>query len=191
MSDVLRFAGTADLLLGLAAGLVFGFLLHRGGVAHYRVILGQFLWKDHTVLRTMLTAVVVGAVGVYGMLALPGVFGDVALHVKPAVVVANLLGGVIFGVGMALLGYCPGTGVAAMGAGSRHATFGVLGMLFGAAVFAEVQPALSGAVLKAADLGKIRFPEVTGLPPWVLIAVLAAAAIGLFAVLHMMERPKA
>ncbi len=191
MSEVLRFAGPADLLLGLATGVVFGFLLHRGGVAYYHVILGQFLWKDHTVLRTMLTAVVVGAVGVYGMLALPGVFGDVALHVKPAVVVANLLGGIIFGVGMALLGYCPGTGVAAMGAGSRHAIFGVLGMLFGAAVFAEVQPALSGAVLKAADLGKIRFPEVTGLPPAVLIAILAVAAVGLFAVLHKMERPKA
>ena len=191
MFDALRFAGPTDLVLGLGTGLVFGFLLQRGGVTQYRVILGQFLWKDHTVLRTMLTAVVVGSIGIYAMLALPGVFGEVPLHVKPATWVANLLGGAIFGVGMALLGYCPGTGVAAIGEGSRHAIFGVLGMLFGTAVFAELHPAISGTILKTADLGKIRFPELLGLPPWVLIAILAAAAIGLFAVLHKTERPKA
>ncbi len=190
MFDALRFAGPTELVLGLGTGLVFGFLLQRGGVTQYRVILGQFLWKDHTVLRTMLTAVVVGSIGIYAMLALPGIFGEVPLHVKPATVAANLLGGVIFGVGMALLGYCPGTGVAAMGDGSRHAIFGFLGMLFGTAVFAEVHPAISGTILQAADLGKIRFPEVLGLPPWVLIGILAAAALGLFAVLPRAERPE-
>jgi len=190
MFELFRFASPSNLLLGLGTGIVFGFLLQRARVTQYQVILGQFLWKDHTVLRTMLTAVVVGAVGIYGMLAFPGVFGEVALHVKSATVLANLLGGVIFGVGMALLGYCPGTGVAAIGEGSRHAIFGFFGMLCGAAVYAEVYPIISGPLVKAVDLGKVRLPEVTGLSPWLLIGVLTVAAVILFAVLHKTEHPR-
>jgi uncharacterized membrane protein YedE/YeeE len=191
MFDLFRLDSPEKLILGLGTGLVFGFLLQRGGVTQYQVILGQFLWKNHTVLRTMLTAVVVGAAGIYGMLALPSVFGEVALHVKGTAVLANALGGVIFGVGMALLGYCPGTGVAAIGEGSRHAIFGVLGMLVGAAVYAELYPAISSTLLKVAEFGKIRFPDVTGISPWVFIGLLAVAAAILFAVLRKLERPPA
>ena len=188
MFELFRFASPANLVLGLGTGIVFGFLLQRAGVTRYQVILGQFLWKNHTVLKTMLTAVVVGAVGIYAMLSFPSLFGAVPLHVKATVVAANLLGGVIFGVGMALLGYCPGTGVAAIGEGSRHAIFGFLGMLFGAAAFAEVYPLISSSLMKAGDLGKIRFPELMGASPWILIGVLAVVAICLFVFLSRTEK---
>jgi uncharacterized membrane protein YedE/YeeE len=172
-----------NLVLGLVTGLVFGFLLQRGRVTRYRVILGQFLWVDHTVLRTMLTAVVVGSAGVYAMYQL----GDLSLHVKGAAVLANVLGGLIFGVGMVVLGYCPGTAVGALGDGSRHASFGVLGMLAGAAVYAEVHPLLKGNLLAVCDLGKITLPEATGLSPWIFIVALIVLAAVLFAVLKQTD----
>ena len=172
-----------NLVLGLVTGLAFGFLLQRGGVTRYRVILGQFLWVDHTVLRTMLTAVVVGSVGVYAMHE----SADVSLHVKGATVLANVLGGLIFGIGMVVLGYCPGTGVAALGDGSRHAIFGILGMLVGAAVYAEAQPLLKGNLLAVCDLGKVTFPEVTGISPWVFVLGLAVIAAIVFAILKQTE----
>jgi len=171
------------LILGLVTGLVFGFLLQRGGVTRYRVIVGQFLWTDHTVLRTMLTAVVVGSIGVYALHQ----FGDVSLHVKGATVLANVLGGLIFGVGMVVLGYCPGTGVAALGDGSRHATFGILGMLVGAALYAEVYAFLKGNLLAVCDLGKVTLPEATGLSPWVFVVILFVMALVLFAILKSMD----
>ena len=86
---------------------------------------------------------------------------DVPLHIKNAALLGNALGGVIFGAGMALLGYCPGTGVAAFGDGSRHALFGVLGMLVGAALFAEVYPWLKSELLGIGDLGKATLPSLT------------------------------
>jgi len=185
-------APMSQLAMGLGTGLAFGFLLQRAGVTRFRTILGQFLWKDHTVLRTMLTAVVVGGAGIYGMQALAsaGVIGEVPMHVKGAAVLGNVLGGLIFGVGMVLLGYCPGTGVAAVGEGSRHAVVGILGMLAGAAVYAEVHPWAQGTILGVCDLGKQTFPAMTGLPPWVFIAGLALAAAGLFAVLARANRPQ-
>lgn len=178
------FDSPLNLTYGLITGIVFGFLLQRGGVTRYRVIVGQFLLKDHTVVKTMLTAVVVGSAGIWAM----HLFGEVSLHVKPVTVLANALGGVLFGFGMALLGYCPGTGVAALGdGGSRPAVFGILGMLVGAAAYAEVYPAIKANLLSVGSYGKITFPEVTGLSPWFFVIALAAMAVLLFTAMHRGE----
>ncbi len=171
---------------GLAGGVVFGFLLQKGGVSKYPVIVGQFLFTDYTVLKVMLTAIVVGAIGVYGMLAVGMIDG---LLVKPATLLGNAAGGLIFGVGMVGLGYCPGTCVAAAGEGSRHAWFGLAGMLFGAAVFTEAYPALEATILSAVDLGKVTLSDVTGVPPAVLIGVLALGALAAFRAIAKVERP--
>jgi len=172
------------LALGLITGVAFGFLLHKGQVTKFSTIVGQFLLKDFTVLKVMLTAVVVGGIGVY---ALHGM--DLAsLHIKPLILGGVVLGGLIFGVGMALLGYCPGTGVAAMAEGSRHAIFGVLGMLVGAAVYAEVAALMKATVLQIGDFGKLTFVDVTGLSPWVFLAALAVGATLLFVAIERWQR---
>jgi hypothetical protein len=172
------------LALGLITGVAFGFLLHKGGVTKFRTIVGQFLLKDFTVLKVMLTAVVVGGIGIYGLLGV-----DLAsLHVKTMVLGGVVLGGLIFGVGMTLLGYCPGTGVAAMAEGSRHAIVGVLGMLVGAAIYAEVAPLMKATVLQIGNFGKITLADVTGLSPWVFLAALTVGATLLFAALERWQR---
>lgn len=171
------FADPKTLLLGAITGLVFGFLLQKGGVTRYNVIVNQFRFKDHTVLKTMLTAIVVGAIGVYAMLQFGMISG---LHIKGAEVGMNVLGGLIFGVGMVILGYCPGTALAAVGQGSRDAIVGIAGALVGAAVYAEVYPFLARTIEPLGKLGKITFVDVTHLSPWWLIAALAIGASGLF-----------
>lgn len=173
------------MLGGLLAGLVFGVLLQRGGVATYRVIVGQFLLVDFTVAKVMFTAIVVGGLGVYGMLALGLIDG---LMVKPAYLVGVGLGGLIFGVGMTSLGYCPGTGVAAVAAGSRHAAWGILGGVFGAAAYTAVFPSIAGSLLKVADVGKVTLPEMLGVPPFAILGVLVAVAIGMFTLITRWER---
>jgi uncharacterized membrane protein YedE/YeeE len=173
------------LLGGLGTGLVFGFLLQKGGVSRYPVIVGQFLFTDNTVLKVMLTAIVVGAVGVYGLTSL-GVLDHLAI--KPALLLANLVGGLVFGVGMVGTGYCPGTCVAAAGEGSRHAWFALLGMLVGAFVFTLMYPLLDRTLFSVVDLGKVTLPELLGVSPWLVIAVLAGIAGSAFALIHRVER---
>jgi uncharacterized membrane protein YedE/YeeE len=182
---------------GLITGVVFGFLLQKGQVAKYRVIVGQFLFTDYTVLKIMLTAIVVGAIGVWGMLQL-GMIQH--LHVKPAVLAANAVGGLIFGLGMALLGYCPGTGVAAMGEGSRHARWGFAGMILGAAAFAAAFPFLEKGFMKLGEVAvtagdkvnnKVTLTDITGVSPWVYIAALAVISLVVFALIGRWERQQA
>ncbi len=177
----------ANIVGGLLAGVVFGFLLQKGQVTKYRVIVGQFLFTDNTVLKIMLSAIVVGSVGVYGMLGL-GLIEH--LHIKAATLAANALGGLIFGVGMSSLGYCPGTGVGAIAEGSRHAAWGGLGMLFGAAAYTFAYPAISG-ILEVADYGKVSLADVTGVSPWVWVAFFAVVSGAVFALIHKIEAKKA
>jgi uncharacterized protein len=172
------------LLLGLLTGFLFGLLLQKGHVTKYPVIVGQFLLRDFTVLKTMLTAIVVGGAGVYTLRAL----GVATLHVKPAQLASVAIGGAVFGVGMVVLGYCPGTGVAAAAEGRRDAQFGVAGMLCGAVLFAELYAAFSKTLLTWFDLGPVTLPELTGVPVWLIFAALGAGAFALFRRIELWER---
>jgi len=167
------FDAPEKLFLGLLTGVLFGFLLQKGRVAKYETIVGQFLFKDWTVVKTMGTAVVVGAVGVYAL-----VQADMAtLHIKPALFGGVLAGAVCFGIGMATLGYCPGTSVAGCGEGRRDAMVGVLGMLAGAFAFVAAFPQLQPIIHGLGDYGKVTLPELTHTSPWLWIAALVVGGV--------------
>lgn len=158
-----------QLVLGLVFGIVFGFLLQKGGVAKYEVLMGQFFLTDFTVVKVMLTAIVVGMLGVFAMRAM----GLVKLHVKPTRYAANILGGVLFGIGLGLLGYCPGTGAAALGQGNYDALAGVVGLLAGSYLYAETSDDLSATLEKIGNRGGIMLPDLLGMRVAVFVAVFA------------------
>jgi uncharacterized membrane protein YedE/YeeE len=170
------FESPDKLILGFLTGIVFGFLLQKGRVAKFEVIVGQFRLGDWTVVKTMGTAVVIGAIGVYALVA-----ADAAsLHIKPVLLGGVLIGAVCFGVGMAVFGYCPGTSVAGCGEGRRDAMVGVAGMLAGAAVFVAAYPALQPVLKAGGDWGKITLPELTHTSPWLWIGGLTLAGVAAF-----------
>jgi hypothetical protein len=164
------------LLYGLVTGILFGFLLQKGRVLRYDKQLGALRLMDMTIIKFMLSSIMVGMVGIYFLMDL----GQVKLSIKATELGANILGGLIFGVGWALLGYCPGTAVGAVGEGRWDALWGLAGMLAGAAVFAEIYPLLKATVLTWGNLGKLTLPQVLGLNHWVVIAVFIAAGLALF-----------
>ena len=89
-------------LITLILGLGFGFALNKAGLTKYNKIVNVFRFTDMAVLQFMMTALVVAMTGLY---ILRG-FGLVTFPAVPATyIVGNLVGGLIFGVGMALTGY--------------------------------------------------------------------------------------
>ncbi|MEN3939973.1 YeeE/YedE thiosulfate transporter family protein [Prosthecobacter sp. SYSU 5D2] len=153
-------AGLGRLLGAVAFGLCFGFLLQKGGVAKYNVLVGQLLLQDFTVVKVMMTAVVVGMAGVLTLHH----FAKVNLHIQPLRIGANLIGGLLFGAGFALLAYCPGTGAAALGQGSWDVLFGMAGLVIGSWIYAELSTRLQATVEKWGDKGKVTLPELFHLP---------------------------
>jgi len=160
------------LALGLGTGAVFGALLQKGQVGKYEVILDQLLLREGRVLRTMGTAVAVGSVGVHALARA----GHTRLQVKPLRLGGVIPGAVLFGTGLALLGYCPGTTLTAIGEGRRDAIVGALGMLTGALLYVRAYPTLK-PMLEAGDFGKVTFPQATKTSPWPWVAALGAAVL--------------
>lgn len=167
---------------GLVFGIVFGFLLHKGGVTKYDVIVRQLLFTDFTVLKIMLSAVVSGMIGIYTMKSL----GWVKLEPKSGSLGRNIIGGLIFGMGFAVLGYCPGTIAGAMGNGYLDALFGGLaGILLGSGFFAALYPRLSRWILNRGDFADLTLPRLFKLNDWLVVLPMAGLIV---LVLFWLER---
>lgn len=166
----------STLVYGLITGVLFGFLLQKGRVLRYDNQLGALRLIDMTIVKFMLSTIVVGMVGVYLLKDL----GLAKLSLKPTLLGANILGGLTFGIGWGLLGYCPGTSAGALGEGRWDALWGILGMLAGAALYAEAYPFMKKTVLTWGDLGMITLPGALGVSQWVVIPAFAIVALLLF-----------
>lgn len=171
-----------QLTLGFAAGILFGFLLQKGGATSYNVILGQLLLIDFTVIKIMLSAVITGMIGVHFLKSI----GLAKLHPKQGSLGISLIGALFFGIGFATLGYCPGTIAGAVGRGSLDALFGgVIGILIGSWLLAALYPKLQGTIMKKGDFGDLTLPRLLKVNHWVVVIPVAA---GLIALLVWMER---
>jgi uncharacterized protein len=181
------FESIEKLALGLVTGIAFGFLLQKGRVAKYETIVKQFQFLDWTVVKTMGMAVVVGAVGVTALVH----FGMASLHIKPLMLTGVIGGAVLFGIGMGVLGYCPGTCVAGCGEGRRDAMVGCLGMLFGAGIFVALYPQLKPFIESLGNEGELTFPNVTSTSPWLWVAgLIVAGSIALAFSLRLRQTPQ-
>lgn len=122
------------LLQGLIVGIIFGFLLQKGGVSKYNIIMGQLRLTDFTVLKIIVTAIVVTVLGISFLYPK----GKVEIKTKSGSIKNASIGGLIFGIGFGILGYCPGTIAGAIGNGYIDAmTGGLLGITLGTMIFAS------------------------------------------------------
>ena len=124
---------STEQLLGLFTGVIFGFLMQKARVLRYEKQVGALLFKDMTIFKFMLSAIIVGMFGIMALSDLE----LITLSHKSMNMGGVLLGGALFGVGWAVMGFCPGTSVGAIGEGRWHAIFGALGMVIGAGLYAE------------------------------------------------------
>lgn len=167
---------STEQILGLITGILFGFFLQKGRVLRFDKQVGAMLLQDMTILKFMLSAILVGMIGIL-LLIDAGVF--TTSH-KPMNVGAVVVGGSLFGAGWALMGFCPGTSIGALGEGRWHAIFAICGMVAGAAIYAEIYPWLNRTLMAWKDFGKISLPEALGLSHWIVAAAFGAVIFLMF-----------
>jgi uncharacterized membrane protein YedE/YeeE len=162
-----------DVIKALVLGLLFGWALHKAGLTHYARIVNVYRLRDMTVMRFMLTALAVAAFAIQGGIDLG--FAATA-PVPPTSMLANVVGGVVFGVGMATAGFCPGTIVAEAGEGRLDAwVAGLSGLVVGAVVFGLLQPLIMPSLTRVGALGRVTFASLAGANPWLVLVVFGQA----------------
>lgn len=148
-----------DLFFGFLIGCAFGAILFLGGATSYRRIMGTLLLKDMWIIKLMATAIGVGTAGVY----LLDFAGLAHMDVKPAHILGVAVGGIIFGCGWAISGYCPGTCVVGASEGKKDAISTIVGALVGTLVFSLLYPVLEPMLLEPLSFGKITLPGEIGI----------------------------
>ena len=165
-----------SLLYGLITGIIFGFLLQKAQVLRYDKQVGALRLIDMTILKFMLSAIVVASIGIYLFKDL----GLIKLSIKATSIGAQVVGGLLFGIGWGLLGYCPGTAAGALGEGRIDGLWGILGMLCGGALYAAIYPFMKTTIAGIGSFDKITVPQIIGINHWIVIIVFAALTLILF-----------
>ena len=177
------------LLYGLLVGIVMGVLLQRVQASRPGMIASMLRLENLALAKFMALTIAVGAVAAYSLkLAIPA---QMHFDVKPTYVLGVLGGGLIFGVGFGLGGYCPGTCVVGAGEGRKDALFAILGGIVGALVFTLAYGWLQPVLMKPLDFGKVTLFDVLHLPPLVAAVGMAAVIIGVIALVPTVRKQAA
>jgi uncharacterized membrane protein YedE/YeeE len=171
----------------LILGFLFGDILQYAKLNRYDTISGLAMLNNFAVAKAIFVAVGVGAILINIEIGL----GLAVYHAKPIMVIGIVLGGLIFGSGMAILGYCPGTLAVSLGEGSLDALFGIIGGLAGGLIYTLLLPSFN--FILGPNLGKITLNSLIGNNGFIffpLVFVFGGICIATAFLLHKKERIK-
>ena len=140
----------------LILGFLFGAILQYASLNKFNVISGLALRENFAVPKAIALSIGVGVILLSIMISL----GMASYHVKPFILGGLLIGGLLFGAGMALLGYCPGTLAISLGEGSIDAFIGIIGGLLGGLFYTVVLPYIKPIL--GPDFGAISLNSLMG-----------------------------
>ncbi len=163
-------------IVGLIMGAIFGASLVLAGLTDPDKIIATLRLKDLHAMRTVAVFVLVGMLGAWVL----GLVGAANLNIKPAAVVSLLIGGALFGIGLGLTGFCPGSALASAASGRIDALSTIIGMLCGAHLYVLIYRPIAVPLEKLLDYGQVTLPQMTGGSPisWI-IPIVAAGSLTL------------
>lgn len=172
------FGNETALLLAIGVGVGFGFFLEQAGFGSSVKLAQQFYFRDLTVFKVMFTAIITAMLGLF-WLSWFGLVDLSLVRVLPTYLVPQTAGGIIFGVGFVMGGYCPGTCCVASVTGKMDGWIHLLGMFAGIFLFAEIFPYIE-AWYSSTPMGEITLSEQFGLPHGMMVLIIVSIALAGF-----------
>jgi hypothetical protein len=166
-------------------GFAFGLFLQYSKVNTFNTISGMSVLEDYTVAKTIATAIGIGAI----LLSIVIGFGFASYHIKTFLVGSVIIGGFIFGIGMSILGYCPGTMPVSMGQGSLDAVIGFLGGLVSSLIYTVLSPSIHEVL--GPDLGKLSVSlnnDPNSIVHYLVVIIIGSLFIGISFWLNKFEK---
>ena len=180
------FGDTTSLVVAFVIGIGFGYVLERGGFGSARKLAAQFYLTDLTVFKVMFTAIITAMVGLVSLAAI-GLVDLSLVDVSPTYILPQTIGGLVFGVGFVMGGYCPGTSCVAASTGRLDAVVHLFGMIAGILLFGELFSLFEGFYYST-PMGRVTFPQLLHLPDGLLVFVVVLLAIVGFVIAERVEK---
>lgn len=185
LSQVLRFPHAAEMLVAVAVGVGFGFALERAGFGRSDNLVSTFYGRDFRVVRVMFTAIVTGMLGIY-WLDLAGILPLSSLGILDTFLAAQVVGGLLIGVGFIVGGYCPGTSIVAAVSGKVDAMLFTGGIVVGSAVYTLSADTLA-PLASAGAKGRVLLHEWMGVSSGLMVLGVALFAVVAFRAVRKIE----
>jgi len=163
----------------LLTGIGFGFALERAGFGDSRNLAAQFYLRDLRVLKVMFTAIVTTMLLIFWSSAL-GLLDYSALFINPTFLWPGIVGGLIFGAGFVIGGYCPGTSLVSVSTLKLDGMFFVLGMGVGMFAFGETIGSFTVFWEQSGAYGEVTLFSLFGVPAGVMVLAVVLMALGMF-----------
>ena len=175
----------APLALAVAIGIAFGWTLERAGLGSARKLAGQFYLTDLTVFKVMFSAIVTAMLGAF-WLGRIGVLDLSRVYVPETFIVPQLVGGLVFGIGFAIGGLCPGTSCVAAATGRGDGVMLLSGMFAGVLItglgFSKLEHFYAST-----SRGAFTLPQLMHIPYGVAVAAVVCVALAGFRVAEIVE----
>lgn len=180
------FGSQASLVVAVLLGLAFGFFLERAGLGSARKLAAQFYLTDLTVFKVMFTAIVTAMLGLF-WLSRMGVLDRSLIQLSPTFLLPQIAGGLVFGAGFVIGGYCPGTSCVAAASGKLDGLAVFAGMMAGILLYAELYSRIR-PFANLTSMGRVDLAVLTGLPPGILVGGVTLMALAAFVAAERVER---
>ncbi len=180
------FGEDAGLFVALVIGIFFGVILERAGFGSATKLASQFYGRDLTVFKVMFTAIITALLGIFWLSWL-GILDYSRLYILPTYLVPQLVGGLLFGVGFVMGGYCPGTCCVAMATGRKDGWIHLLGMVAGIILFGELFPLIE-PFYNSTPMGQVTLDEYFHLSYGVVVFIIVLFALIGFGVAEKVEK---
>ena len=179
----------AAFLLALLIGAGFGFALERAGFSSSRRLAGVFYFTDMAVVKVMFTALITAMLGLSYLVAFGWIQLD-QIFLMPTIYGAQIVGGLLFGVGFVMGGWCPGTALVGLASGKGDALVFLGGAGLGSLGYALAWPSLADFATVGA-CGVCTLPERFGLSNGVTTLLVVLMALGAFLLVEIVEARRA
>lgn len=126
------------MIIALICGIIFSLIAQSVRLNTFDKIISTALLKSTEVIQILLFAIAISSAAFF----IEYLLGGASIEVKPFYLVGVVLGGLFFGAGIAILGYCPGTMTMALAEGKIDAFFGYAGGIVAGLVFTAIYPAI-------------------------------------------------
>jgi hypothetical protein len=157
-----------SLFLAIVIGTFFGFALNRAGATNPDNIINMLRLTDLRLMKSILLAIGISSTVLFAGMSL-GLIDPGHISIKSAYI-GVIIGGALLGIGFAMTGYCPGTGLSAAATGRKDALFFIVGGLLGAFVFTLsyaflkentfLFDTIAGGAVSIAQTGNDKYPSL-------------------------------
>ncbi|MBK8878345.1 MAG: YeeE/YedE family protein [Haliscomenobacter sp.] len=173
-------------VIAFVTGAFFGMILESSGFSSSRKIVGLFYGYDFTVLRVFFTATITAMIGLLYFNYMGWI--DLSMvYFPPMYLWAAISGGLIMGLGFIMGGFCPGTGLCAVGIGKLDAVANVVGLYLGIFLFSEAYPFFEKLYMSNA-MGNLRVNEVLGISSGLFAFLFASIALAAFIITAWIQK---